>query len=64
MTNHPNRNKRETWFSPLPEDEDEARLDRMVERYGYARILAALIRKMPKDVGIKQLPVDPAELGF
>jgi hypothetical protein len=53
MANHPNRSRKgEMWFSPL-DDDDEKTIQAVIERYGYARVHAALIRRMPKDFGKK-----------
>jgi hypothetical protein len=66
MVNHPNRNRQEfdRYFSPL-ESGDEETVGRLIARYGFARIHASLIRKMPKDLGIIPDPnFDPDTLGL
>ena len=57
VVNHPNRSSAK-WFGPLPGD-DEQQIVSLIKRYGYARIIAAVIRKMPKLDGI-----DTDELGL
>jgi hypothetical protein len=54
------------WFGTLAPD-DERAIKALIEKYGYARMIAAVIRNFTpehKQLGIKPRNISPADLGL